>query len=114
MINNIIETPKGPFSLKKLALLNNDRVVGKAKIIIKSVSAIDNAKRDSITFIDNNKYLEKIFSTKASACIISEEVFNKYNFKLKLAFLVSKNPYLSYAKILNIFFPQNNSLKDNN
>ena len=111
MIKNIILKPKGPFSLKKLAGFTEDKLIGKSNITIKKISSIENAVNGSITFIDNKKYFKKLNATKASACIISENVLNKYKFSKDLSFLVSKNPYLSYAKILNIFYPHEKSKK---
>ena len=105
MIKNIIIKPKGPFSLKKLAGFTGDKIFGKSNIIIKKISSIESANKGSITFIDNKKYLKSLNLTEASACIISESVLSKYNSKEGLSFLISKNPYLSYAKLLNIFYP---------
>ena len=110
MIKNIILKPKGEFSLKKLAGFTKDKIIGKKNIIIKNISSIQNASSGSITFIDNKKYIEKLNSTKASACIISENVYSKYTSNGGMTFLVSNNPYLSYAKILNIFYPDLKSI----
>ncbi len=113
MIKNIILKPKGPFSLKKLAGFTNDRIVGKSNIIIKKISSIESADTNSITFIDNKKYFKNLDSTKAGACIISDEGLSKYTSKGRLSFLVSKNPYLSYVKLLNIFYPDAINLNKN-
>ena len=74
LIKNIILKPKGPFSLKELAGFTEDKIIGKSNIIIKKISSIENASNGSITFIDNKKYFKNLNSTKASACIISENV----------------------------------------
>ncbi len=74
MIKNIILKPKGPFSLKKLAGFTKDKIIGKSNIIINKISSIENAINGSITFIDNKKYFKNLNTTKASACIISENV----------------------------------------
>ncbi len=111
MIKNILLKPKGPFSLKKLAGFTDDIIIGKSNIIIEKISSIENAINGSITFIDNKKYFKNLNTTKASACIISENVLSKHKFKNDISFLVSKNPYLSYAKILNIFYPKAKSSK---
>ena len=105
MIKNIILKPKGPFSLKKLAGFTGDKILGKSNIIINKISPVESASNGSITFIDNKKYFKNLNFTKACACIISESVLSKQNLKEGLTFLISKNPYLSYAKILNIFYP---------
>ena len=111
MIKNIILKPKGPFSLKKLAGFTKDKIIGKSNIIIKKISSIENAISGSITFIDNKKYFKSLNTTKASACIISENVLSKHKLSKDLSFLVSKNPYLSYVKLLNIFYPDVKSSK---
>ncbi len=111
MINNIILKPKGPYSLKKLADFTNDRIIGNSKIIIDRISSIDNAQSKSITFVDNKRYLSKLSNTSASACIIADDVITKVSKKLNLSFLVSKNPYLSYVKLLKIFYPHVNNFK---
>ena len=105
MIKNIILKPKGPFSLNKLAGFTKDKILGKSNIIINKISSIENAISGSITFIDNKKYFKRLNTTKASACIISENVLGKHTLSKDLSFLVSKNPYLSYVKLLNIFYP---------
>ena len=99
MISKIILKPKGPFSLKKIATILKDEIVGDPNIILKDVASIEKANKCNITFIDNKKYLKKLNFTKASVCIISKEVFQKYSNNAKLNFLISNNPYLSYAKI---------------
>ena len=111
MIKNIILKPKGPFSLKKLAGFTKDKIIGKSNIIINKISSIENANSGNITFIDNKKYFKRLNTTKASACIISENVLGKYKRPKDLSFLVSKDPYLSYAKLLNIFYPDVKSSK---
>ena len=104
LIKNILLKPKGSYSLKKLAGFTNDKIVGKSSVIIKKISSIDTADTGSITFIDNKKYLKDLYTTKASACIISNDDLIKNKTSGSLSFLVSKNPYLSYAKLLNIFY----------
>lgn len=111
MIKNIILKPKGPFSLKKLAGFTKDKIIGKSNIIINKISSIENAISGSITFIDNKKYFKRLNTTKASACIISESILSKHKLSKDLSFLVSKSPYLSYVKLLNIFYPDVKSSK---
>ncbi len=105
MINNIILEPKGSYHLKNLADITEDEIIGDSNIIIDNIATLTEAKKNSITFLDNKKYLSKLRSTNASACIISKDVYDKYSCDLNLAFLVSKNPYLSYAKLLYTFYP---------
>ena len=55
--------------------------------------------------------MKNLNSTKAAACIISNDGLSKYKKRGTLSFLVSKNPYLSYAKLLNIFYPDTKNFK---
>ncbi len=105
MIKSIIQKPKGPFTLNKLSSITKDKIVGDSNILIDCISSLQNAKKKSLTFIDNKKYIDSLFKTKASACIVSDEIFNKYSKELNISFLISKNPYLTYAKLLHIFYP---------
>ena len=102
---------KGPFSLKQLAETGQAECLGDPEMLLKDVAALQDAKSGNITFLSNMKYKEQLAQTKASACIISENVLKKYKFSKSLSFLVSKNPYLSYAKLLNIFYPNVKSSK---
>ncbi len=110
MINKIIPSPQGPFTLKKLANITKDQIVGNANINIKNIESLEEAKSNSLTFIDNKKYISSLANTKASACIISENIYNKYASNLNITFLISKSPYLSYARLLKEFYP---NLKEN-
>jgi UDP-3-O-[3-hydroxymyristoyl] glucosamine N-acyltransferase len=84
--------------LKELAQWVDGIVVGDGEIEISGVSAIDEAQTGEITFIANPKYLPKLGETCASAVIVSKEVIQGNKPLLSVA-----NPYLAFAKILNLF-----------
>src|SRR3989339_2271872 len=85
-------------TLGEIAEIIGGEVSGDKNTIITNVAGITEAKNGDITFISNSKYIQFIDSTKASAIIISEDQKSK----VKIPAIVSKNPYLSYTKLLII------------
>jgi UDP-3-O-[3-hydroxymyristoyl] glucosamine N-acyltransferase len=66
---------------------------------ITGVSGIEHAAPGQLTFVSNPKYNAAAKTTKASAVIVSE------NFPaLNIGMLRSNNPYLAWAKALELFF----------
>jgi len=88
------------FSLKELADILDTKLVGDPNCQISCISSITNAADGSISFLANNKYKENIKNTSASAIIISDESITQNHNK---NFLISKNPYLAYAKLSKLF-----------
>ena len=66
---------------------------------ITSVSGIEQAAQGQLTFVSNPKYNTAAKTTKASAVIVAE------NFPaISTGMLRSKNPYLAWAKALELFY----------
>ena len=70
---------------------------------IHNVAAITDATSHCITFFSNIKYKDQLKDCKAGACIIH----SKYQHLLPshTIALLSDNPYASYAKIAQLFYP---------
>jgi UDP-3-O-[3-hydroxymyristoyl] glucosamine N-acyltransferase len=66
---------------------------------IRGVAGIENAGPGQLTFIANPKYAAAARITKASAVIVAEAFP-----ALKTAMLRSKNPYLDFARALELFY----------
>lgn len=66
---------------------------------ITGVAAIETARPGQITFVSNPKYAAAGRSTKASAVIVAEDFP-----ALATAMLRSKNPYLDFARALELFY----------
>ena len=60
---------------------------------------IENAQKNSITFLSNNKYSNLLANSKASAVIVSNDFETNDNFN----YLKTDDPYLAYAKLSNLF-----------
>lgn len=86
-----------------LAKISESNIVGNGNIEVSDVSTIQEAESGDIAFLDNSKYYKFIDKCNASVCIVSPEAKDRFSSKITL--IVSKNPYLAYAKICNKFFP---------
>lgn len=84
-------------TLKELAEYVGGTVVGDPAIKILGVMSIDDAREGYITFISNEKYTRKVNQTKASAIIVSPKLKDT-----KRNLLVSSNPYLAFAKLVDL------------
>jgi UDP-3-O-[3-hydroxymyristoyl] glucosamine N-acyltransferase len=71
---------------------------GPPDLEITGVAGIKEAGRGQITFVANPKYAGAARTTKASAVIVSDEVP-----AISTALLRSKNPYLTFARALEMF-----------
>lgn len=71
-------------------------------INIQNIATIDTAIKGDITFLINSKYARYLKTCKASAIIISPEYAND---KLMPIALISKNPRLSLAKLMQLCLP---------
>ena len=68
---------------------------------IKGVAGIDNAEPGELTFISNRKYAPLARTTRASAIIVAEDFRAEGT---TAALLHSKNPYLDFARALEMFY----------
>lgn len=66
---------------------------------ISGVAGIESARSGQLSFIANSKYATAAKTTKASAVIVSEDFP-----ALSTALLRSKNPYLDFARALELFY----------
>jgi UDP-3-O-[3-hydroxymyristoyl] glucosamine N-acyltransferase len=66
---------------------------------IRGVAGIEEAAAGQVTFVANPKYASSARSTRASAVIVAEDFP-----AIPAAMLRSKNPYLSFARALELFY----------
>ncbi len=85
-------------TLKKVAEITGGKLFGDENIKIKKIAPIDKAEDGDITFLANKKYASLLKNTKASAVILDKKIDD-----LKIAQIVTDNPYLAYAKLLTYF-----------
>ncbi len=91
--------------ISKLIELFGWEVLGEIKLdFIYNVSPIEEASENDITFLHNPKYYKYIETTNAYYIIVpisEKEKFLNYTNK---CFLLSKNPYLDFQKLITLFF----------
>ena len=76
------------------------RLEGDGDIEITRVAGIETAGPSDLTFFANNKYAAELRTTKASAVILGENAA-----AAPCAMLRTKNPYLAFAKAMEVFAP---------
>ena len=79
----------------------NGSVVGDRDIDISNISKIEEGAKGSLTFLANPKYTEFIYTTKASAAIVSSDF--KPTERIELTLIKVKDPYSSFTTILELF-----------
>jgi UDP-3-O-[3-hydroxymyristoyl] glucosamine N-acyltransferase len=74
-------------------------LVGDGEIEISGMAGMEQAGPTELTFLANPKYAHKVKHTRAGAILISEPVR-----EAPIASLVSSNPYLDFARALELFY----------
>ncbi len=86
--------------LGELAASVGCELEGRADLEITGVAGIDEASPTELTFLANPKYHRKLHTTRAAAIIVGPEIQVPGRDLLR-----SDNPYLSFAKALELFHP---------
>src|SRR5215212_157345 len=85
--------------LREIAGALGCRLEGDGEITITGVAGMEHAQPGQLTFLANPKYASKVRNTRAGAILVSEPIAG-----LEIAFLVSTNPYLDFARALALFY----------
>lgn len=91
-------------SLAQLAQLVQGEVRGNSALEISRIAPIDQAGQGDITFVANPKYLSHLKHCQASAVIVAPGIEAPQR-----DLIVTANPYLAFAKILDFFHNSNAS-----
>ncbi len=91
---------KKSFRLSEISAIVGAEIVGDGDVVITGVSTLSDAGPGQITFLANKKYKAALSSTRAGAVILTPEDRVE-----GLNQLVTKNPYLAHAKVMNLFYP---------
>src|SRR5215510_13748194 len=91
--------------LAELAQTLNCRLDGPPDLEITGVTGIEHAGPGQLTFLANRKYFALLKTTRASAVLVEENVSIERDAPPpSLAALRSANPYLAFAKAIEIFY----------
>ena len=90
------------FTLEALAELTHCEVRGEKQLLLQNIATLQDAKESEISFVSNPKYKQQLNTTKASAVILTEKMAEHYLGNV----LIAKDPYLTFAKIVSLFHPE--------
>ena len=90
--------------LEELARLLGVRFEGQGQTEISGMAGIDEAREGELTFVANPRYRQKLRTTLASAAIVPPDMT-----EATISLLISPTPYLTFAKALQIFYPESRS-----
>ncbi len=93
-------------TLKDIAESINARIRGDTEIEITGASGIDEAGEGEITYVAEKRLIDKIFSTGASAIILSEDLLKEAQSRgqIRQGILIVRNPKLAFARVLEILY----------
>lgn len=91
-------------TVREIAQIVGGEIVGDPDTVITDVQGIKEAKKGSITFVANPKYLVLLKSTEASAVIVSRN--NHYSVNSDLTLIKVENPSLAFSKIIALIGPE--------
>ena len=97
------------FTVRQIADQINGTIVGDSDVNIIGISKIEEGSKGSLTFLANPKYTEYIYSTNASAAIVSNDF--EPSEKIKITLIKVKDPYSSFTTILELFNKDNSERK---
>jgi UDP-3-O-[3-hydroxymyristoyl] glucosamine N-acyltransferase len=86
------------FTVKQIAHLLNGEVRGNDSLIINQLSKIEEGSQGDISFLANAKYEPFLYTTNATAVIVSQDFEPKKDFSTTL--IVVKNAYTAFTQLL--------------
>ena len=86
------------FTVKQIAHLLNGEVRGDDSLIISQLSKIEEGSQGDISFLANAKYESFLYTTNATAVIVSQGFEPKK--KLSTTLIIVKNAYIAFTQLL--------------
>jgi UDP-3-O-[3-hydroxymyristoyl] glucosamine N-acyltransferase len=92
-------------TLRELANHVGGRVIGDSSVVIHKIAPIDEAGPGEITFLAHPRYQPFLRQCRASAVIVGPGVVSDQESESRLNYLETANPYIGFAKVLQLFCP---------
>ncbi len=102
MADNSFYKNYGPFYLSSLVEGTDCSILGDEKFLIKDINSLNLASSNDLSFLSNKKYLEELDNTKAGVIIVEK----KYAINNYKSYIISENPYYTFAQISRKFYPE--------
>ncbi len=98
-------SPRGPFTLARLAKLARAELGPGARSDreFRDVDPLDAAGPESVSFLDNRRYLDSFSRSRAGACLVHPDLADRAPKGMEL--LLTKDPYRAYAHVAGVFYP---------
>lgn len=95
----------GPFTLAQLVEISGATPAEgcDAAARFADVAPLDQAEPDTVSFLDNRKYVAAFQASRAGLCVVAPEMADKA--PAGMALLLSPDPYRAYARIAQAFYP---------
>ena len=100
MVDSSFYKNSGPFKISSIIKDIDCEFVGDRDFVVENIAPLESAKPSELTFFNNKKYL-KIFNSSNAGVIIVEK---KYAIGCKKNYIISQNPYYTFALIANKFY----------
>lgn len=97
------------FSAKQIADILEGKIEGNENVVVNRLSKIEEGVNGSITFLANPKYIDFIYTTKASVAIVGDDFEKSQDLPDTLTLIKVKDAYQSFARLLDHY----NHLKNN-
>ncbi|MFQ5958066.1 MAG: UDP-3-O-(3-hydroxymyristoyl)glucosamine N-acyltransferase [Alphaproteobacteria bacterium] len=98
-------TAQGPFDLAELAVIAEAELSpgadGTRRVV--DIAPLEAAGGDTISFLDNRRYIEAFTRSRAGACIVPPDVAEQA--PQGMALLLSGEPYRAFARVARAFYP---------
>jgi len=91
------------FSARDIANMIDGIIEGNEEAKVNTVSKIEEAASGALTFLANPKYTEYIYSTNATAAIVSTDFVPENKLPENLTLIKVKEPYGAFAKLLEAY-----------
>lgn len=99
MSDRVFYKNSGPFKLSEIAQKIGCDFDG-PDLTIKEIKSLSDASSADISFFNNKKYLAEFKNSKAGACLVPLD----FDEKSDVILLKVKNPYYSYAQVIDMFY----------
>jgi UDP-3-O-[3-hydroxymyristoyl] glucosamine N-acyltransferase len=87
------------FSIREIAHLLNGKIEGNGELMINNMGTLESAKEGSVSFLSNPKYEHLIYTTRASAVIVSKDF--KPSESIQTTLIRVDDPYFSFSVLLD-------------
>ncbi len=96
---------RGPFALSELAKAAHAELAPDAdgSMLIVDIAPLEAAQDDTISFLDNKRYVEAFTKSRAGACVVHPSLAERA--PPGMALLLDGHPYRAYTRVARLFYP---------